>query len=35
MNPHARPVPLAHLQEFARYWRHYYDWRAAEARLNE
>ncbi|MEQ4196665.1 epoxide hydrolase family protein [Streptomyces sp. YIM 103828] len=28
-------VPLAHLQELTRYWRHDYDWRAAEARLNE
>nr|WSY57861.1 epoxide hydrolase [Streptomyces sp. NBC_00886] len=28
-------MPLAHLQELTRYWRHDYDWRAAEARLNE
>ncbi|HEY2203907.1 MAG TPA: epoxide hydrolase [Pseudonocardia sp.] len=28
-------VPLAHLRELAGYWRHGYDWRAAEARLNE
>ncbi|MFF1717773.1 epoxide hydrolase family protein [Streptomyces sviceus] len=28
-------VPLAHLQELTRYWRYDYDWRAAEARLNE
>jgi microsomal epoxide hydrolase len=30
-----RGVPLAHLKELADYWRHSYDWRAAEARLNE
>ena len=28
-------VPREYLQELARYWRHEYDWRAAEARLNE
>jgi hypothetical protein len=28
-------VPLGYLQELARYWRDEYDWRAAEARLNE
>ncbi|MEU6809444.1 epoxide hydrolase family protein [Streptomyces sp. NPDC046831] len=28
-------VPLAHLKDLARYWRHTYDWRAAEARLNQ
>jgi pimeloyl-ACP methyl ester carboxylesterase len=28
-------VPLGYLQELVRYWRHEYDWRAAEARLNE
>ena len=28
-------VPLGYLQELAQYWRHEYDWRAAEARLNE
>jgi pimeloyl-ACP methyl ester carboxylesterase len=28
-------VPLGYLQELARYWRQEYDWRAAEARLNE
>jgi pimeloyl-ACP methyl ester carboxylesterase len=28
-------VPLGYLQELVRYWRHAYDWRAAEARLNE
>ncbi|MFE1802163.1 epoxide hydrolase family protein [Streptomyces sp. NPDC059517] len=28
-------VPLAYLKELAEYWRHSYDWRAAEARLNE
>ena len=27
-------VPLAYLRELVRYWRHEYDWRAAEARLN-
>jgi pimeloyl-ACP methyl ester carboxylesterase len=27
-------VPRDHLRELARYWRHEYDWRAAEARLN-
>ncbi|MFE6521936.1 epoxide hydrolase family protein [Streptomyces sp. NPDC057794] len=27
-------VPLAYLRELAEYWRHTYDWRAAEARLN-
>jgi pimeloyl-ACP methyl ester carboxylesterase len=28
-------VPLGYLQELVRYWRREYDWRAAEARLNE
>jgi pimeloyl-ACP methyl ester carboxylesterase len=28
-------VPLRYLQELVRYWRDEYDWRAAEARLNE
>ncbi|WP_406489909.1 epoxide hydrolase family protein [Streptomyces phaeochromogenes] len=28
-------VPRDYLKELARYWRHTYDWRAAEARLNE
>ncbi|MFD9304268.1 epoxide hydrolase family protein [Streptomyces sp. NPDC060048] len=28
-------MPLAELRELARYWRTDYDWRAAEARLNE
>jgi pimeloyl-ACP methyl ester carboxylesterase len=28
-------VPLGYLQELVRYWREEYDWRAAEARLNE
>jgi epoxide hydrolase len=28
-------VPLAYLQELAHYWRHRYDWRKAEAKLNE
>ncbi|MFJ6118569.1 epoxide hydrolase family protein [Streptomyces sp. NPDC092129] len=28
-------VPLGYLRELVRYWRHDYDWRAAEARLNE
>ncbi|MFE0329686.1 epoxide hydrolase family protein [Streptomyces sp. NPDC003753] len=27
-------VPLGYLKELVRYWRHDYDWRAAEARLN-
>ncbi|REE65222.1 pimeloyl-ACP methyl ester carboxylesterase [Streptomyces sp. 3212.3] len=27
-------VPLGYLRELVRYWRHDYDWRAAEARLN-
>jgi pimeloyl-ACP methyl ester carboxylesterase len=27
-------VPAAYLRELVRYWRHDYDWRAAEARLN-
>ncbi|MFE4373855.1 epoxide hydrolase family protein [Streptomyces sp. NPDC056835] len=27
-------VPLDYLKELARYWRHEYDWRAAEAELN-
>ncbi|MGV9562801.1 epoxide hydrolase family protein [Streptomyces sp. NPDC003480] len=28
-------VPLDYLRELVRYWRHDYDWRSAEARLNE
>lgn len=28
-------VPRDYLRELAEYWRHTYDWRAAEARLNE
>jgi pimeloyl-ACP methyl ester carboxylesterase len=28
-------IPLGYVKELARYWRHEYDWRAAEARLNE
>ena len=28
-------IPLAYLQNLADYWRHRFDWRAAEARLNE
>ncbi len=28
-------VPLGYLQELVQYWRHSYDWRAAEKRLNE
>jgi len=28
-------VPLDYLKELAQYWRHEYDWRKAEARLNE
>ncbi|WP_330335564.1 epoxide hydrolase (plasmid) [Streptomyces sp. NBC_00536] len=28
-------VPVDHLRELAGHWRHGYDWRAAEARLNE
>ncbi|MGW0186421.1 epoxide hydrolase family protein [Streptomyces sp. NPDC003362] len=28
-------VPADYLRELVRYWRHEYDWRAAEARLNE
>ncbi|MFF7381879.1 alpha/beta fold hydrolase [Streptomyces griseoluteus] len=28
-------VPRDYLRELAHYWRHRYDWRAAEARLNE
>jgi epoxide hydrolase len=31
----ARGVPLGYLKELADYWRTSYDWRAAEARLNE
>jgi epoxide hydrolase len=30
----ARGVPLAYLQELTDYWRHRFDWRAQEARLN-
>ncbi|MEE6261465.1 epoxide hydrolase family protein [Plantactinospora sonchi] len=28
-------IPLDYLMDLARYWRYEYDWRAAEARLNE
>jgi hypothetical protein len=28
-------IPRDYLRELVRYWRHAYDWRAAEARLNE
>jgi epoxide hydrolase len=28
-------VPLEYMKELVRYWRHEYDWRGAEARLNE
>ncbi|WP_369243980.1 epoxide hydrolase family protein [Streptomyces sp. R41] len=28
-------IPRDYLRELVRYWRHEYDWRAAEARLNE
>jgi pimeloyl-ACP methyl ester carboxylesterase len=28
-------IPLDYVKELAQYWRHEYDWRAAEARLNE
>lgn len=28
-------VPVGHLRELARYWRHDYDWRSAEAALNK
>jgi epoxide hydrolase len=31
----ARGVPLGYLKELAGYWRAHYDWRAAEARLNQ
>jgi epoxide hydrolase len=31
----ARGVPLPYLTELADYWRHRFDWRAQEARLNE
>ena len=31
----ARGVPRGYLTELAQYWRHAYDWRAAEARLNQ
>ncbi|MGW7680445.1 epoxide hydrolase family protein [Kribbella sp. NPDC054772] len=31
----SRGVPLGYLQELVEYWRDSYDWRAAEARLNE
>jgi epoxide hydrolase len=30
-----RGVPLGYLQELVHYWRHEYDWRAVEAKLNE
>ena len=28
-------IPRGYLKELVEYWRHTYDWRAAEARLNE
>ncbi|MFE9682285.1 epoxide hydrolase family protein [Streptomyces sp. NPDC006285] len=28
-------IPRTYLEDLVRYWRHSYDWRAAEARLNE
>ena len=28
-------VPLDYLQDLTHHWRHEYDWRAAEAKLNE
>lgn len=28
-------IPLDYLKELAHYWRHEYNWRAAEARLNQ
>jgi len=28
-------IPLGYVRELARYWRHEFDWRAAESRLNE
>jgi epoxide hydrolase len=31
----SRGVPLKYLKELAEYWRTSYDWRAAEARLNQ
>ena len=31
----SRGVPLVYLQDLVAYWRYGYDWRAAEARLNE
>ena len=31
----SRGVPLPYLQELTDYWRHGFDWRAQEARLNE
>jgi len=31
----ARGVPLAYIKDLAEYWRTTYDWRAAEARLNQ
>ena len=31
----SRGVPLGYLKELAAYWRTSYDWRAAEARLNQ
>lgn len=31
----SRGVPVAYLKDLAEYWRTSYDWRAAEARLNE
>jgi pimeloyl-ACP methyl ester carboxylesterase len=31
----SRGVPLGYLEELAAYWRHGYDWRANEARLNQ
>lgn len=31
----ARGIPLGYVRELADYWRHQYDWRAHESRLNE
>ncbi|QOV33612.1 epoxide hydrolase [Streptomyces ferrugineus] len=31
----AHGVPIGYLRDLVRHWRHGYDWRAAEARLNE
>lgn len=34
VHDHSQGVPLAWLQQVCAYWRHGYDWRAREARLN-